>query len=193
MEYMENNSIYHYLQEHDRVIEYQARLWFSQATSALCYMHCKNIAHRDLKNENILLDRDLNAKLTDFGFSCYTYSEETQQALTSPTCCGTLAYIAPEVFEPPYDAKVADVWSFGICLFEMLCNAKPFNTNLTIKMYVQSQKKKSWKFTPNVEGKLSKEVKDLIIRMLEPDTSLRIKMTDVMSHPWIIKPKNLVS
>lgn len=189
MEFAENNSVAYYLQKNGEVSEYQALVWFSQTVSALYYLHSKSIAHRDLKNENILLDKDLNAKLTDFGFSCYTYNEETFEQVFSPTCCGTMAYIAPEVLEPPYDAKIADIWSLGICLYEMLCNARPFDEKLSKIKFIQAQKARMWKFKSKVEKKLSCHVKSLISEMLEPDISRRIKINKILSHPWIFKPK----
>lgn len=79
MDLAENNSVLHYMQSQNKQLpENVARVWFTQTTGAISYMHSKGIAHRDLKNENILLDRDHNAKLTDFGFACYALDKDTK-------------------------------------------------------------------------------------------------------------------
>jgi tRNA A-37 threonylcarbamoyl transferase component Bud32 len=82
MDLAENNSVLHYMQGQNKpLLEHVARIWFTQTTGAISYMHSKGIAHRDLKNENILLDRDHNAKLTDFGFACYALDKDTKSVL----------------------------------------------------------------------------------------------------------------
>ncbi|RWS02452.1 hypothetical protein B4U79_13149, partial [Dinothrombium tinctorium] len=162
------------------------RIWFSQISGAISYMHQRGIAHRDLKNENILLDRDMNAKLTDFGFACFTYDKESRQQIYSPTLCGTMAYIAPEVLNPPYDARVADMWSLGICLFEMLTFQKPFDERLPHRKLLNIQLKRNWNFPPEIESKIKDSVKDLVRKLLEPDTDQRLTAHAVLKHPWLL-------
>lgn len=187
MEYAEKNSIFHYLRSSGPISEIDARFWTSQVASALYYMHSKGIAHRDLKNENILLDRDNNAKLTDFGFACFTYDKNTNRPVNSPTLCGTTSYIAPEVMNPPYDAKKADCWSLGVCIFEMLTNSKPFDENLSPKRLLKMQLERRWYFPAEIAPNLSAEVKDLIIKLLEPNPTQRMSAHQVLTQAWIIK------
>lgn len=136
--------------------------------------------------ENILLDRDYNAKITDFGFSCFTYDKESRQALMSPTLCGTQAYTAPEVFTPPYEARIADIWSLGICLFEMVTFHKPFIEQPNPKKFVKILLKRDYKYPLSIENKLSDELKDLVNKMLEPDTEQRLTAHQILTHPWIV-------
>lgn len=186
MDLAENDSVLQFMRSNKRpVTEMEAKLWFSQAAGAVAYMHNRGIAHRDLKNENILLDRDNNAKLTDFGFACFTYDKETRVPIYSATCCGTMAYIAPEVLNPPYDAKVSDVWSLGVCLYEMLSNAKPFDESLSSRKLLNAQLKHQWKFPSAIDEKLNDAVKDLVRKMLEPDTERRLTATAILKHHWI--------
>ncbi len=101
---------------------------------ALSYCHSKGVAHRDIKLHNFVLDDDLNAKLSDFDFSCITCDKSGK--MMRNTSCGQSAYLAPEM-EPNtkvwlYDAKAADMWSMGVCLFEMLNFDKPFDEKLAI-------------------------------------------------------------
>ncbi|CAB4264389.1 unnamed protein product [Prunus armeniaca] len=88
----------------------------------LSYLHSKNIVHRDVKTENVLLDKDGRVKLADFGVARLEASNLAE--MTGYT--GTPGYMAPEVLEcKPYNRK-CDVYSFGICLWEMYCCDMPY-------------------------------------------------------------------
>ena len=132
------------------------------------------------------MDRDFNAKITDFGFSCFTYDKESRQALMAPTCCGTVAYIAPEVLNPPYEARIADIWSLGVCLFEMVTFQKPFDETQNQKKLYKAQINREFRYPPNVDQKLSDELKDLISKMLEPDPEQRLTANQVLTHQWVV-------
>lgn len=86
-------EIFDYLVAHGKMKEKEARTKFRQLVSAIDYCHSKNIVHRDLKAENILLDADLNVKVADFGLANIF---EPDKKLT--TYCGSPPYAAPELF-----------------------------------------------------------------------------------------------
>lgn len=103
--------------------------------TGLCYMHSKNIVHRDLKLENIMIQlvkdektksTEIIVKLTDFGFAC-----EIDPEVGSTLSLGSPTYTAPEVIRASsstgnkYDAR-CDVWSLGVMVFMILTNTPPF-------------------------------------------------------------------
>jgi MAP/microtubule affinity-regulating kinase len=92
MEYGGANSLYNYLlskQEH-RLKEYEARKFFHIIAQTISYLHHKNIVHRDIKAENILINRYKDLKLIDFGFSIHSVPPSIID-----TFCGTPTYMAP--------------------------------------------------------------------------------------------------
>lgn len=165
--------------------EQTARRWFSGITGAISYLHQINIAHRDLKNDNILIDSDGFAKLTDFGFACFTYDKSTKTEILSKTSCGTKDYVAPEVFNPPYNAKIADIWSLGICLYECVTLTHAFQADLSIHRFIKVQIEKGLTINEKFKNILSESLQDLLRKMVEPDVSKRIRSDAILTHPWM--------
>ena len=89
--------------------------------NALVYLHAKGVLHRDIKLDNILLDRSNNLKLCDFGISLLI-DENTYYT----DRCGTPAYIAPEIIKSKYKGFKSDYWSLGVTLFILLTANPPF-------------------------------------------------------------------
>ncbi|KAL9435936.1 hypothetical protein AB3S75_022077 [Citrus x aurantiifolia] len=88
----------------------------------LSYLHSKKIVHRDVKTENMLLDANRTLKIADFGVA--RVEAQNPRDMTGET--GTLGYMAPEVLDgKPYNRK-CDVYSFGICLWEIYCCDMPY-------------------------------------------------------------------
>jgi len=85
-------------------------------------MNSKNVVHRDIKLENILLDNQMNLKLADFGFA----ANKNIDKLT--TFRGTQSYMAPEIRESKeYDGRQTDIFSFGVVLFTIVVGYFPFS------------------------------------------------------------------
>uniref|UniRef100_A0A3Q2W639 non-specific serine/threonine protein kinase n=1 Tax=Haplochromis burtoni TaxID=8153 RepID=A0A3Q2W639_HAPBU len=138
---------------------------FSQLCRAVEYLHSRNVAHRDLKCENLFLDAKYNLKVGDFGLS-KTLTYVDGRVVLSRTFCGTSLYAAPEVLHSiPYDPKVSDVWSMGVVLYMMLYGSVPFNCS-NVKKQAQLQKKRRFNFPK--DPPVSPEAKDLIRRILHP-------------------------
>ena len=96
MELCTGGDMLHYLRRRRRLDEGLAKLFMKQLMQGLGYLHCKNIAHRDIKLENILLTNLGRIKICDFGVSVHvTNKMKNGKGITD--CCGTPAYMAPEV------------------------------------------------------------------------------------------------
>ncbi|XP_057517533.1 serine/threonine-protein kinase STY13 [Amaranthus tricolor] len=124
VEYLAGGTLKHYLIKHTRrklpmkvVIELALDL-----SRGLSYLHSKKIVHRDVKTENMLLDTSRRLKIADFGVA----RVEAQNPCDMTGETGTLGYMAPEVLDgKPYNRK-CDVYSFGICLWEIYCCDMPY-------------------------------------------------------------------
>ncbi|XP_036159944.1 testis-specific serine/threonine-protein kinase 1-like [Myotis myotis] len=166
--------------------EDEARKKFHQLSSAIKYCHDLDIVHRDLKCENLLLDKDFNIKLSDFGFSKRCLRDDSGRLTLSKTFCGSAAYAAPEVLQGiPYQPKVYDVWSLGVILYIMVCGSMPYDDS-NIKKMLRIQKEHRINFPRSKH--LTKECKDLIYRILQPDVTVRLHIDEILSHSWM-QPK----
>ncbi|XP_009460011.1 PREDICTED: testis-specific serine/threonine-protein kinase 2 [Nipponia nippon] len=167
-----------------------ARVKFQQLASAIKHCHDSDFAHRDLKCENILLDEDLNIKLSDFGFSKSLSRDENGRTILSKTFCGSAAYAAPEVLQGiPCDPRISDIWSLGVILYTMVYALMPFDDSNVRKMIcIQKQHR-----IPFPSSKyLTVECKDLIYRLLQPNVSQRLCIDEVLKHSWLQTPKSTI-
>ncbi|XP_072534674.1 testis-specific serine/threonine-protein kinase 6-like [Salminus brasiliensis] len=156
----------------------QAKKWLSQLLSAMIYLHQQDIAHRDLKCENVLLMADNQVKLTDFGFGCFSRGFPD----LTDTTCGTLCYTAPEVLVGDrYDPKKSDVWSLGVMLFVMVTGELPFDDN-SYHSLIRAQKEPC-KYPDSIA--VEEPCRAIITYMLDYNPLTRPSMTEVAHHPWV--------
>lgn len=178
LEYVDGGDLFDYMMNRGCLGESEAVSLFVQILKGVEYCHYFSICHRDLKLENILLDKNYRVKIADFGFA----------ALQPPgwklaRSCGTPHYAAPEVINGgEYNGPPTDIWSCGIILYALLCGCVPFDDE---DHTVVLKKVKAGKF--KMPKHLSREAQDLISRILNIDPEERITMEQIWGHPLITK------
>ncbi|KAI8887060.1 Pkinase-domain-containing protein, partial [Backusella circina FSU 941] len=179
MDYVNGGQLLHYIVKRQKLSEEIACHFSRQIVSALDYMHRNSIVHRDLKIENILIDRSgKNIKIIDFGLSNLFCPEKR---LT--TYCGSLYFAAPELLmSKPYKGPEIDVWSLGVVIYVMVTGAVPFDDKSMAGLHEKI--KRGQVVYPSY---LSPECQNLLSRIFVTDPSKRIILADVMRHPWINK------
>ena len=134
MEYVNGGSLHGYLKmkPNRQMPELEAKFLWRQVVSAIYYCHQRNVTHRDIKLENILLDETKTvAKLIDFGFStCIPHERKVK------IFCGTPSYMAPEIVSKiEYSGPPADIWALGVLMFALLCGKFPFRGTNDKELY----------------------------------------------------------
>ncbi|KAJ4460275.1 putative serine/threonine protein kinase [Paratrimastix pyriformis] len=162
-----------------------ARHFFRQAVDGLSHAHARQVAHRDLKLENILLSETLTLKLCDFGLA-----RIFNKGTTLTTICGTPQYVAPEMLTSAgYDGAKADIWSLGVVLMAVLTAAMPVYERASDgDVFYDLLKAHSYAYEPwtTVLADPSYALAaDLLRRMLEADPAQRISLQEVARHPWV--------
>lgn len=183
MRYAEKGDLASHLDKSGPIDEMQSKFWFYQMANALDYLHDHEIAHRDLKCDNILITRHRNVKLADFGYARYC-RDKSGKKVQSQTYCGTMCYSAPEILtHTPYDPKLADAWSLGVVLFTMMNNRMPFDTSNVMRMLKQQLAKK-FGFRSSLKDSISASAKAMVSVLLEPDVQERWNLREVLNSQW---------
>lgn len=177
IEYCPNEDLYSYLIKHRRLSLSETRRLFAQICGAVAYTHSKNCAHRDLKLENILLNKNNDAKLSDFGFT----REYTPPSLLE-TICGTTCYMAPEMLlRKKYSGETIDVWSLGVICYTLIYGEMPFeedtDTQTRIKVLTQEP--------TYPDSEITGPLLDLLKSMLSKDPRQRPSLTEILQSPWL--------
>ncbi|KAJ3323674.1 hypothetical protein HDV06_001404 [Boothiomyces sp. JEL0866] len=186
MEYACGGELFQYMisQERQYLKENEAAKYFSQLIIGVEYLLSMGIVHRDLKLENLLLDKDKNIVIIDFGFANWFQKGSSDLLSTS---CGSLHYAAPElVMNNQYMGETVDIWSCGVILYAMLCGYLPYDddsTNLdgedAVKLY-----KYIMNTTLKYPSHVSSKARSLASSILVPDPKYRLKMEGIKNHPW---------
>ncbi|KAM6201404.1 testis-specific serine/threonine-protein kinase 4 [Rhynchocyon petersi] len=204
LELAQGGDVLEWIQRYGACSESLAGKWFSQLTLGIAYLHSKGIVHRltpslsaagrDLKLENLLLDKRENVKISDFGFakmvipnqavhSSHSLRQVNCFAHLSQTYCGSFAYACPEILLGlPYNPFLSDTWSMGVILYTLVVARLPFDDTNLKKLLKETQKEVN--FPPN--NTISQECKNLILQMLR-QASKRATILDIIKDPWIVK------
>eukprot|EP01063_Lacrimia_lanifica_P030962 TRINITY_DN5017_c0_g3_i1.p1 TRINITY_DN5017_c0_g3~~TRINITY_DN5017_c0_g3_i1.p1 ORF type:complete len:833 (+),score=309.87 TRINITY_DN5017_c0_g3_i1:59-2557(+) len=159
-----------------------ARFYLAEVALAISYLHSLHIVHRDLKAENLVLDRTGHCVLTDFGFAKTVLANEH-----NTTRCGTLPYMAPEILKQSLDGYglAVDWWAMGVLLFLLTTGCYPFwdnDTKDTVRQ-ILTRKITMHNFPPTPV--LSEACRSLILALIKKDPSHRLQTIDALkAHPW---------
>ena len=177
MENVAGGDLLSFVKKRTKLNEKISKYIFKQLLLAIKYIHNKNIVHRDIKLDNVLIDLNNTIKLCDFGVGKQIKDKEVLLDQ-----CGTPAYIAPEILvNKGYDGFGVDVWSSGVVLYTMLSGSVPFkanNLNDLQNMIISGSFKE-------IHG-ISKECNDLLHKLLQINPKKRITIDEALNHPWII-------
>ncbi|PWY76198.1 serine/threonine protein kinase [Aspergillus heteromorphus CBS 117.55] len=186
LEYCPGDELYNYLLRHGPLAVDKVQRIFTQLVGAVAYVHSKSCVHRDLKLENILLDKHENVKLCDFGFT----REYEGKASYLQTFCGTVCYSAPEMLKgEKYAGEKVDVWSLGIILYALLAGELPFDEDDD-----QVTKARILTEEPVFSDKFPDDAKALINLLLSKRPLIRPGLDEILAHPFLAEhaPEQLV-
>ncbi|ETV86664.1 AGC/AKT protein kinase [Aphanomyces astaci] len=180
MDYYTGGTLFFHLRKSRKFSEKRSRFYAAQLLVAMGHLHDVNIAYRDLKLENILMDDKGYVALTDFGLS----KENVDVPDGAKTFCGTAEYIAPELLKGLSYGKPVDWWGFGTLLFEMMTGQTPFFDKNRKKMF-HNILHRDVIFTPA----FSEDAKDLLTKLLLKDPAKRLGSgpsgaQEIMDHPF---------
>ncbi|XP_041851738.1 serine/threonine-protein kinase Nek8 isoform X5 [Melanotaenia boesemani] len=182
MEYAPGGTLADYIQKRcNSLLDEDTILhFFVQILLALYHVHNKLILHRDLKTQNILLDKhQMIVKIGDFGISKILVSKSKAY-----TVVGTPCYISPELCEgKPYNQK-SDIWALGCVLYELASLKRAFEAANLPALVLKIM---SGTFAP-ISDRYSPELRQLILNMLNLDPSKRPQLNEIMALPICIRP-----
>ncbi|KAF2831934.1 kinase-like protein [Ophiobolus disseminans] len=177
LEYCPGDELYNYLLQKGALEPSKVQRIFTQLVGAVSYVHNKSCVHRDLKLENILLDKNENVKLVDFGFT----REYEGKSNYLQTWCGTVCYSAPEMLKGErYAGEKVDVWSLGIILYALLVGELPFDEDdeTVTKMKILKEE-------PKYPENFPPQARELCQSLLSKRPILRPTLADILQNPWL--------
>uniref|UniRef100_A0AAY5F4B5 non-specific serine/threonine protein kinase n=1 Tax=Electrophorus electricus TaxID=8005 RepID=A0AAY5F4B5_ELEEL len=169
-------DLFDFIDMQPRLDEALASYIFRQLVSAVTYLRGEGVLHRDIKDENVIINTQFHVRLIDFGSAT-----PLQPGTLFHIFCGTLEYCSPEVLQGnPYEGPELEMWSLGVLLYTLLFSENPFCTveeMLTARLQ-----------PPCI---ISTELSGLLAGLLHPDPSRRFTLDDLLQEPWIRQPINL--
>lgn len=177
MEYVCGGELFSLLRRVRCLPPFVATYYAAQVVLGIEYLHSHDIIYRDLKPENLLIDRSGNIKITDFGFAKVVPD-------VTWTLCGTPDYLAPEIVQSLGYGKAVDWYSVGVLVYEMLVGSPPFYNESHKILYENIVHKRAY-FPPGFDW----VAQDLIERLLEKDPRNRLGSgaggaAEVKAHAW---------
>ncbi|XP_043825401.1 serine/threonine-protein kinase PLK4 isoform X2 [Dromiciops gliroides] len=158
--------------------ESEVQQFMHQIITGMLYLHSHGILHRDLTLSNLLLTRNMNVKIADFGLATQLKMPNEKHY----TLCGTPNYISPEVATRSAHGLESDVWSLGCMFYTLLIGRPPFDTD-TVKNTLNKVILADYE----IPTFLSQEAKDLIHQLLRRNPAERLSLSSVLDHPFMCR------
>ncbi|XP_061340892.1 serine/threonine-protein kinase ATG1a [Gastrolobium bilobum] len=189
LEYCGGGDLAAYIHRHGKVSESIARHFMRQLASGLQVLQEKNLIHRDLKPQNLLLATSAATpvlKIGDFGFA----RSLTPQGLAD-TLCGSPYYMAPEIIQcQKYDAK-ADLWSVGAILYQLVIGRPPFDGNSQLQLFQNILACTELHFPPEALRELHSDCLDLCRSLLRGNPDERLTFKEFFNHNFLQEPRSI--
>jgi len=165
LDYCPGGDLAEYLQLEKKFNEEKTKIYACEILLALEELHRKDIIFRDLKPDNVVLDNEGHALLTDFGLS----KEGVPKEGMAKSFCGSYAYLAPEMLKKTGHGKAVDWYLFGVIIYEMLCGTPPYYANNKEELF-ENIRHQTLQFPVQV----SPSAKDLIQKLLNRNCKKRL-------------------
>lgn len=186
LEFCPQGELFDYMTRVVTVSSKKTRQIMHRLLSVLAHMHSKFIVHRDIKPENILLDENMNIKVSDFGFATFVSHDTELRELM-----GTPAYLSPEVLKCSMNidhrgyGRPTDVWACGVVMYTLMSGRPPFwhrRQMMMLRMIMEGR----YNFDSPEWEDVSNSAKDLICRMLEVDPCKRLTAAECLQHEFFV-------
>ena len=187
MEFMEGGALTDIIDNNPVISEDQISTICFETCKGLAHLHSQDIIHRDIKSDNVLLDRMGNVKITDFGFCAKLTESKSKRA----TMVGTPYWMAPEVVKQKEYGPKVDIWSLGIMAIEMIESEPPYLNEEPLKALFLI----ATNGTPRLKApnKLSKELKSFLSVCLCVDVRSRASADELLKNEFFKERCSLAS
>ncbi|XP_057605569.1 serine/threonine-protein kinase 33 isoform X3 [Hippopotamus amphibius kiboko] len=190
MELCEDGELKEILDRKGHFSENETRWIIQSLASAIAYLHNKDIVHRDLKLENIMVkssfidannEMNLNIKVTDFGLAV---KKQGRSEAMMQTTCGTPIYMAPEVINAHDYSQQCDIWSIGVIMYILLCGEAPFMASSEDKLF-ELIRKGELHFKDSAWDSISDSAKSVLKQLMKVDPAHRITAKELLDNQWL--------
>ncbi|EGR30379.1 protein kinase domain protein [Ichthyophthirius multifiliis] len=179
LEYCPGGELFNLLQKREQFNEDQTRFYVSQIVLALEFIHKNNVMYRDLKPENVLIDKQGYIRITDFGLS----RDNIKGYNDAKTVCGTPEYLAPEIILKQGYGKAVDWWTLGCLIYELLTGLPPFYNDNNNDMLFEKIMNENFIFNKQ----WTKQCQNLLQGLLQKNPKQRLGYNgsqEIKEHPW---------
>ncbi|KAI6652092.1 hypothetical protein LOD99_4637 [Oopsacas minuta] len=169
-------DLFDFIELHPLLDEILLSYIFRQIVDAVAYLHSCNVAHRDIKDENVIIDEDFNIRLIDFGSADFM-----EEGKLFATFCGTMEYCSPEILlGNKYYGPELEVWTMGIILYTMTFFENPY---VDVEEAISGQL--------NLPFRVSAKLTQLIFQVLDPNPKSRASVTQLLANEWTYQPVDI--